>query len=91
MFVEPPRAMSTVIAFLKALSVMILLGVISFFRSIIIFLPASMASLARCAPVLEAVAMKGIVIPMASMRHCMVIAVNIPPHAPGLPQQIFSR
>ncbi len=91
MLVEPPRAMSIAIAFMNAFSVMMLLGVSPSSRRVIICRPVSKAMRILVAPTGGAVAIYGRVIPMASMRHCIEFAVNIPAQAPALPQQMSSK
>ena len=88
--VEPPSAMTTAMAFSKALRVRI-------WRAV---RPAAMASArtraevfvlsAFSASMADIVDEPGRLIPMASMAEDMVLAVNIPPQAPAPGQAVFS-
>ena len=82
-FVEPPNAKSTFIAFSNASWVNISDGLISFSNNVNIFLAEALAistflSLTACA-----VAHPGRLIPIVSVRQAIVFAVNNPAHEPA--------
>jgi len=80
--VEPPIAISTVIAFLKALAVIMSRGRISFANKSIMRLPACLAK-AILAPVLaKIVPLPGRPMPSTSVMQFMVLAVNMPAQEP---------
>ena len=82
MFVEPPRARSTLIAFSKASIVIIFLGVNSSSTIPTILTPESKAILLLSADPSRAVAHPAKDIPRASVTQAMVLAVYIPWHEP---------
>src|SRR3989338_4187524 len=87
-FVDPPSAVTTVIAFSKALSVMISLGRISFLIKFITALPAFTQSRVLALEIAACAELLGRLIPNASMALAIVLAVYIPPQepAPGIAQ-----
>ena len=82
-FVEPPKAMSTVIAFLKALSFMICLGVSCALTRATMAFPEVFASLIRSAWTAGMVPLPGSAIPKASLRQFIEFAVNMPAQEPA--------
>ena len=88
--VEHPRAISTAMAFANAFSVMIFRGVILFFRSIMIFIPACLARRVRAAMTAGIVPFPGRPIPMASVRQFMELAVNMPAQEPHVGHAVSS-
>ena len=89
-FVEPPRAMTTAIAFSKASFVMISEGLISWFSKFRIALPASLQSDFLSLDTASWLLLPGKLIPKASTADAIVLAVYIPPHEPGPLTEIFS-
>ena len=82
-FVEPPSAMSILMALSKAFFVMIFRGVRSSLTSPTIRLPLSKAIRRFSPDTASAVAQPGRLMPIASVTQAMVFAVNIPWHDPG--------
>ena len=89
--VEPPRAISTAIAFRKAFRLAISLGLIFFFTSSIAFIPAILASLILLASTAGMVPLPGSPMPRASVKQFMVLAVNMPAQLPHPGQATSSR
>ncbi len=77
-------------AFEKAFFVMIFLGVIPFFKRVIIFIPASLAKRVRAAITAGMVPLPGSPIPIASVRQFMEFAVNIPAQEPHVGHALSS-
>ncbi len=90
MFVEQPKAMSTERAFLKAVSVMIFLGVSCFSIRLTICIPAFLASLIRSDITAGIVPLPGNPMPIASVKQFMEFAVNMPAQEPQVGQAAFS-
>ncbi len=90
LFVEQPRAISTVRAFINAFSVMMSRGLMSFSRSSITFIPACFASSIRCEYTAGIVPFPRRAIPKTSVRQFMEFAVYIPEHEPQVGQPFFS-
>jgi len=88
--VEHPSAMSTVSAFLKALSVMMLLGVIFCSKRRMIRMPVSLARRIRADITAGIVPLPGRPMPMASVKQFMELAVNMPAHDPQVGQAASS-
>ncbi len=61
---------------------MMVLGVIFFLSSVMIFIPDSLASRRRAAITAGMVPFPGRAMPMASQRQFMELAVNMPAHDP---------
>ena len=74
-FVDPPRAKSVTIAFLIESRVMMSEGFMPFSTSSTIFMPDSKAICFFFEETAEAVAQKGRLIPITSVRQAMVFAV----------------
>ncbi len=89
-FVDPPRAMTTVIAFSKAFFVRISSGFISFWIRFIIALPAFSQSRAFSSETASCAELFAKLRPNASIADAIVFAVYIPPHAPGPGIAVFS-
>ncbi len=91
--VEPPKAMSTVIALAKASAVMIAEGLMPFSTSSMTCIPASFASRIRSAQTAGTVPFPGRPIPRTSVRQFIELAVNIPAQepTPGQAQPSASR
>ncbi len=89
-FVEQPRAMSTVRAFSKASGLMIFRGVNPFSSISSTFWPATLASRSRAAITAGTVPFPGSPRPMASVRQFMELAVNIPEQEPQVGQAASS-
>ncbi len=81
--VEPPSAMTTVIAFSNAFLVMISLGRILLRSRYIAARPASMQSCALSFEIAACAELFGRLMPIASMAEAMVLAVYMPPQEPG--------
>ena len=81
--VDPPRAITTVIAFSNASLVNNFLGVKSFLIKFIRAFPASMQSSFFEDETASLAELLGRLIPKASIAEAIVFAVYIPPHAPG--------
>ena len=82
-FDEPPKAMSTVMAFLNASRVMISLGLTSFSTRAMMAMPALFARWIRCAWTAGIVPFPRRPMPRASLRQFIELAVNIPEHEPA--------
>lgn len=81
--VEPPVMLTTTMAFSKADRVRMSRGLISFSRRVRIALPASRHSCCLAAEIAGLEEEPGRVMPMDSMAVAIVLAVYMPPHAPG--------
>mmetsp|Transcript_22983 Transcript_22983/g.45235 ORF Transcript_22983/g.45235 Transcript_22983/m.45235 type:complete len:249 (-) Transcript_22983:422-1168(-) len=81
--VEPPRATTHVIAFSKAFLVIISDGRIFFSSSSLTAFPTRSHSLTLSADTAGLLDEKGRDMPSASMADAIVLAVYMPPHAPG--------
>ncbi len=82
-FVDPPSAMSTRMAFSKAFLVITFRGVRSSFTSPTTRLPLSKAILRFSPDTARAVAQPGRLMPSDSVTQAMVLAVNMPWQEPG--------
>ena len=90
-FVDPPRAITIVIAFSKASFVIISDGFISFSSRSIIAIPASTQSWFFDEETASWLELPGRLIPNASIAEAIVFAVYIPPHEPGPSTDISSK
>ena len=81
--VDPPRALATAIAFSKAFLVMMSRGRIPSFNMLTTAAPAARASSSRRRSTAGGEAEPGNEIPSASPIDDIVLAVNMPPHAPS--------
>ena len=81
-FVDPPKAISTVMAFAKASAVMMSEGRRSRFTSSMICIPVSLARRIRSAQTAGMVPFPGSAIPRTSVRQFIELAVNIPAQEP---------
>ena len=81
--VDPPNAITTVIAFSNAFLVIMSRAVIPKRIKLTTASPAAYASASRLLSIAGAEALPGNAIPKASATELMVFAVNIPPHAPS--------
>lgn len=81
--VEPPRAITVVMAFSKASRVMISRGRIPFLRRFSTAAPASRQSVTLCDETAAWAELFGRLMPIASMALAMVLAVYMPPQDPG--------
>jgi hypothetical protein len=88
--VEPPRAMTTAMAFSKASFVMIWRGLMLRSRRPTTARPASKAPSSRRRSTAGGDAEPGRAMPMASATDAMVLAVNIPAHEPAVGQALCS-
>ena len=89
-FVEPPNAMTVVIAFSKASLVMISRGFRSISIKFLIALAAFSQSYFLSSDNASWLLLPGSDMPMASIAEAMVFAVYIPPQEPGPLTEIFS-
>ena len=81
--VDPPRAITTVMAFSKASRVMMSRGRIPLFRRLTTAAPACRQSWILWLETAACAELFGRLIPIASMALAMVLAVYMPPHEPG--------
>src|SRR5690554_8064095 len=81
--VDPPQAITRVMAFSKALRVMISLGFISLSNNQRIACPASRQSSRFSGDIASCAELPGKLIPKASIAVAIVLAVYIPPQEPG--------
>ncbi|MNY40997.1 hypothetical protein D3C86_1757780 [compost metagenome] len=89
-FVEPPKAITTVIAFSNAFFVIMSLGYISCSSSDITCLPAATHSAALSGEMAGVEEEPGRLMPIASAAAAIVLAVYIPPQDPGPGQTLHS-
>ncbi len=82
-FVDPPRAITTVMAFSKASRVMISSGLISFSSRFMTAAAARRQSSFLCSETASWAELFARLIPSASMAEAIVFAVYMPPQAPG--------
>ena len=82
-FVEPPRAITTVMAFSNAFLVRMSLGRTPALRSATAASPARRQSSRFSGPTASWLELSGRLMPRASMADAIVFAVYIPPHEPG--------
>ena len=82
-FVDPPSAMTTLIAFSKAARVMMSEGLMSFFTRCIIAAPASKQSCCFSGEIASCAEEFGKLMPIASIAEAIVLAVYMPPQDPG--------
>ncbi len=88
--VEPPKVITTVIAFSKAFLVIISDGRIFFSIRLTTASPASLASFFFSSEIASWAELSGKLIPKASIADDIVFAVYIPPHEPGPGMALFS-
>ena len=89
-FVEQPRAMSTVSALWKAAGVMMSRGRMFFATSSMICIPACLARRSRADHTAGMVPLPRRPIPMASVRQFMELAVYMPEQEPQVGHALFS-
>ena len=90
MLVEPPSARQVVIAFSKALRVIMSRGLMSFSSRLITAAPAISQSLRLASPTAVCAELPGRLMPSASIALAMVLAVYIPPQEPAPGMAYFS-
>ena len=90
LFVEHPKAISTVNAFFIDFSLTISLGFISFSSKFIILIPAYLASLILSEYTAGIVPFPGNANPKTSAKQFIEFAVNIPEHDPHVGHALFS-
>ena len=90
LFVLQPNAISIVKAFLKASSVIMSRGFMSFSSSSIIFMPARLASCILSEYTAGIVPLPRSAMPRTSVKQFMELAVYIPEHEPQLGHTLFS-
>ncbi len=88
--VEPPSTVTSTMAFSNASRVMMSLGLISFSRRFFMASPALKHSSSFFSSIAGVDELYGRLMPIASIAEAIVLAVYIPPHAPGPGQDLLT-